>query len=161
MLRLGAVLGYSGSAVKTFNAAARKLKGEGYEIELRAAYQRASIDWHDFLRWLAEADAAFLYISPFSENAEALSQAVKGKTVVALGEGAKESTVPVADLLQVERYFKFGGEENVKRLILFMGKLSGRDFHPPATTGKPLAGDLSPRIRGVRQPIRIQREMPT
>jgi cobaltochelatase CobN len=144
--RMLALIGYSGSVIRTLAEAAESLRAEGYEVELRAATPKSQIDWEEFFSYAQNADALFIYTSPSFEGLERLLEGKRGKLIISLGEGLTESTVSPEKVMEAERYYKYGGVQNLKNLILFMGKLAGMDFHPDPPEAVPWQGIYHPKL---------------
>ena len=144
--KLAALIGYSGSVIKVLADAAESLRREGYDIELRAITPRLMGDWEEFISFARGADALMIYASPSFERLDELREGGVGRVILSLGEGGLKSTVPPEAALEAERYYKYGGVENLRNLILFLGSLAGRDFHPRPPKPVPWQGIYHPRL---------------
>lgn len=137
MFKLGVVLGYGGSSIGTFADVSESLS----EVEIRATYERAEENWPAFVTWVKEeADAVFIYSSDDHEELCSLD-----KVTVHLRRPEKV-TVPPEHFAKVEEYYHYGGEENLRNLVLYMGALSGYDFEPDQPKEIPWQGVYHPEL---------------
>ncbi|HID96342.1 MAG TPA: cobaltochelatase subunit CobN [Candidatus Latescibacteria bacterium] len=145
MFKLAVIIGYSGSTVKNLAEAAEALQREGYEIELKAATPKSQIDWERFFAFAEDADVLFIYATSSYEHQETMLEANRERPIVCLGEGMAKSTVSLSEVALAEKYYKYGGLQNLKNLILYLGKLAGGPFSPEAPEEIPWYGIYSPR----------------
>ena len=145
VFKVAAVIGYSSSVLRLMAEAVESLRKEGYEVELRAITPRSVVDLDEFISYAKNADALLFYSSSF-ERADELIEGKPGRVVVSFGEGGIRSNVPPEAVLEAERYYRYGGFKNLRNLILFLGKLAGRDFRPEPPEPIPWQGIYHPRL---------------
>ncbi len=130
MFKLGVIIGYGGSSVQTLAKAAQTLREEGFDIEVRAATEKSKIDWHGFTHWLIEeADALLIKVPSGLDSYDKIISYSRMNTIVSLTEPEK-SRVSKKDIAILDQYHKYGGKENLKNLILYMGNLAGYKYCP-------------------------------
>jgi len=156
--KLGAIVTYGGGAIGTLTEAAEELREEGIEVQVRAATPSSDLDWEGFFRWLAEEADAFFLLGGNPEEYGGLLKTLSARQKVVVTKEPGRSTVPPEHVAKLERYYKYGGKENLKNFILYLGKLAGFDFRPGEPEEVPWQGIYHPKLGVFEEPGRYKRE---
>ncbi|HID10252.1 MAG TPA: hypothetical protein EYP17_02990, partial [Candidatus Latescibacteria bacterium] len=152
MFKLGAIVTYGGGAIKTLTEAAGELREEGVEVHVRAATPSSELGWEGFLRWLVEEAHAFFLLGGNPEEYDGLLKTLSAGHKVVVTKEPGRSTVSPEHVAKLERYYKYGGKENLKNFILYLGKLAGFDFRPREPEEVPWQGIYHPELGTFEEP---------
>ncbi|MEM1621797.1 MAG: cobaltochelatase subunit CobN, partial [Metallosphaera sp.] len=117
--KLAILIGWNGSVIRTFVEKAQELG-----VELRIKYPRLDPIDDNFMRFLESADVVFIHHFSseqlYQEIMEKLSPILRRKEVVVVVDPALSNynKAPPEALGKVSAYYSYGGEVNIKNLIL-------------------------------------------
>ena len=145
--KLAILIGWNGSVIRTFVEKAQELG-----VELRIKYPRLDPIDDNFMRFLESADVVFIHHFSseqlYQEIMEKLSPILRRKEVVVVVDPALSNynKAPPEALGKVSAYYSYGGEVNIKNLILYLLSLKYPDITAQESKPLPFSGIYHPRF---------------
>ncbi|MEL9969329.1 MAG: cobaltochelatase subunit CobN [Metallosphaera sp.] len=147
-MKLAVLIGWNGSVIRTFLESAKKLG-----VDLHIKYPRLDPIDQDFISFLESADAIFIHHFSseqlYQEIIEKISPILEKKELVVVIDPAlsKYNKVSQEVLKTASAYYSYGGEYNIRSLILYLLSLNHKEINAPPPLPLPFTGIYHPSLK--------------